>query len=429
MRNRTNTPTVVASVEEQTAAAAALAGIAGQDRLADPRLNPAVRGHADALRDEQHRKSLEAEHSRKLRAHRVSDRRAGDAEKALELIRSARAATSPARSVIALHNGRRKFMGIAMTASLALSAGSAMGVATLAKSWGAPSEVGYIAEIGLTGLSNAAILYRSHLAEHRAELEGWQSRTLWAMAIIPLLASAVANAVSVGAVGVFCSLGAAAFGLLAAVIADRSAATLQARAAEVTTDEENELRTIAMGESLPTVIPVDAPAAGRTDSAHDTDQVRTDTVRTDARADVRAESGKSARADAPKPSARRTAVKATGDKAAEDAPLIDRAALVTELADQIRDAVHAGEQWRPDYTGLMDRTHFKRRWCEEVVRDAKLAVISSDDDEEAAQAVDVRTPPSTDGAADSAGADPRADDDADESGLARVSFIGDRRVK
>jgi hypothetical protein len=70
---------------------------------------------------------------------------------------------------------------------------------------------------------------------------------------------------------------------------------------------------------------------------------------------------------------------------------VDREALVAELADQIRDAVDAGEQWRPDYPALIARTGYRRRWCEEVVRDAKVAVLSAGDAAASARALDVRT--------------------------------------
>lgn len=70
---------------------------------------------------------------------------------------------------------------------------------------------------------------------------------------------------------------------------------------------------------------------------------------------------------------------------------VDREALVADLADQIRDAVDAGEQWRPDYPALIARTGYRRRWCEEVVRDAKVAVLSAGDAAASAQALDVRT--------------------------------------
>lgn len=254
---RKRRPDVVASVEQQTTQAAALAHIAGQGRLADPRTNPAVRAHADRLRDEQHRQALDAEHSRLLRRHRVADRRADHAERTLEAIRAARETTSAARSVMALHRGRARFLGVALAASLALSAGSAIGVAYLAHKLGAPSTIGYLAEIGLTGLTTTVILYRSHLAQHGGTVEGWQSRVLWALMLAPLAASITANLLGVGPVGVFCSIGAAAFSLLSYVIADRSAAALRARADQVTGDEEAALQRAAMGDDLFTA-PTDA---------------------------------------------------------------------------------------------------------------------------------------------------------------------------
>jgi hypothetical protein len=54
---------------------------------------------------------------------------------------------------------------------------------------------------------------------------------------------------------------------------------------------------------------------------------------------------------------------------------VDRAAIVAELADQIRDAIEAGDRWRPDYDALMERTGFRRSWCEKAVRDARTAAF------------------------------------------------------
>ena len=54
---------------------------------------------------------------------------------------------------------------------------------------------------------------------------------------------------------------------------------------------------------------------------------------------------------------------------------VDRAVIVAELAEQIRDAIEAGERWRPDYDALMERTGFRRSWCEKAVRDARTAVF------------------------------------------------------
>ena len=245
------TPSVVDAVREQTAQATALAEIDGQHRLADPRLNPATRGHADTLRTEQLTRALDAEHARLLRRHRVADRRAAEAEETLQAIALARQASSPARSVLALHRGRRVYARVAVAASVVLSAGSAMGVEAAAQALGAPTGTGYVAEVGLTGLSTAAILYRAHLAEHRGELgRGWQARALWALMIVPLAASITANLTTGNALGAACAVGAAAFALLATVVADRSAAAMQARAAEVDAADEAELQRVAMGEDL-----------------------------------------------------------------------------------------------------------------------------------------------------------------------------------
>ena len=62
-------------------------------------------------------------------------------------------------------------------------------------------------------------------------------------------------------------------------------------------------------------------------------------------------------------------------------PVVDRAALVAELADQIRDAISSGERWAPDYDALMERTGFRRSWCEKAVRDARTAAFSAPHDD------------------------------------------------
>jgi hypothetical protein len=54
---------------------------------------------------------------------------------------------------------------------------------------------------------------------------------------------------------------------------------------------------------------------------------------------------------------------------------VDRAAIVAELADQIRDAIEAGDRWQPDYPALIKRTGYRRSWCEKVVRDARTAAF------------------------------------------------------
>jgi hypothetical protein len=54
---------------------------------------------------------------------------------------------------------------------------------------------------------------------------------------------------------------------------------------------------------------------------------------------------------------------------------VDRATIVAELADQIRDAIEAGDRWQPDYPALIQRTGFRRSWCEKAVRDARTAAF------------------------------------------------------
>jgi hypothetical protein len=263
---------VVTSVETQAQQAAELAAIEGQARLADPRSNPAVRDHADRLRDAQHRKVLDAEHTRVIRRYRVADMRAGDAERTLELIQAARQATSPARSVMALHVGRSRFMGVALVASLALSVGSATGMARLAAAHGASPLAGWVAEIGLTGLATASILYRSHIAAHGGVFAkgSWQDKVLWALTVVPLLTSVVGNAMSNGVVGVFCSAGAAAFSLLSAVISDTSSATLHDQATRVSEQDMTRLQAVAMGDGMgEDLLPVHTEATEPPEAAQD----------------------------------------------------------------------------------------------------------------------------------------------------------------
>lgn len=250
----TSGPDVVAQVEQRVSQAAELAAIEGQHRLTDPRTNPAVRRHADELLDEQHRRYLDDGHRRALRRIRVQDQRAASAERALLVIQQAREATGPAQSVLALHIGRQRAMAAALAASVALMAGAATGVAALAESWDIHGGAGWVAEAGMTGLSTAAILVRSHLARHGHRVSGWQSRALWALAIVPMLASIVANATAAGPIGIACSIGAAAFATLAHLIAVTYGDAIQAQADRVTAADEAGLRAVALGEE-----PVPAP--------------------------------------------------------------------------------------------------------------------------------------------------------------------------
>ena len=56
-----------------------------------------------------------------------------------------------------------------------------------------------------------------------------------------------------------------------------------------------------------------------------------------------------------------------------------RDAVIARLADEIRDAIDAGERWQPDYPALMQATGRRRSWCEKAVRDARTAVFDTPD--------------------------------------------------
>jgi len=70
------------------------------------------------------------------------------------------------------------------------------------------------------------------------------------------------------------------------------------------------------------------------------------------------------------------AVRDAARAAEEPPPAVDRAAVVAELADQIREAIRSGERWTPDYDALMTRTGYSRSWCEKAVRDARAQVLT-----------------------------------------------------
>jgi hypothetical protein len=63
------------------------------------------------------------------------------------------------------------------------------------------------------------------------------------------------------------------------------------------------------------------------------------------------------------------------DERTDPPPAVDRDAVVAALAEQIREAIEAGERWRPDYQALMQATGYRRSWCEKAVRDARMAVL------------------------------------------------------
>lgn len=251
MWKRTGALPVVESVQDQTTKAEHLARIPGQDRLSDPRTNPAVRPHADHLRDVQHKLLLDAEHGRIRRRYRVEDRRASHAEKALDAINEAREAASPAKSVRTLYARRTRYMHISLATSIVLAFGSARGLEHLASKYeNIPDGSGYIAEVGLTGLATIVILAKSDLVQHGGKVKAWQNAALWSLMVTPLIASMVANVHGGNAIGAICAAGAAAFAFFSYIVADAFATSARDQAEKVTGDKENDLRRIAVGDDL-----------------------------------------------------------------------------------------------------------------------------------------------------------------------------------
>ena len=225
-RNReAATADVVAALQEQVRQAQALASVPEQQLLRDPRLNPATRALADSLEAERLRARLEAEHRRVLRAQQERERQAEEAVRAAAAVDAARAATDPALTVLSVVRSRRRFSAICLAASLALSVGSAMGLEAAVQRYypAAPTGIGYIAEVALTGMSTAAIVWSGLLARTGARFSGPVRAALGALVALPLLVSAAGATLGSGPVGAVTSLGSAAFAALAWLVATTAA--------------------------------------------------------------------------------------------------------------------------------------------------------------------------------------------------------------
>ncbi len=224
-RNRAATTDVVAALQEQVRQAQALASVPEQQLLRDPRLNPATRALADSLEAERLRARLEAEHRRVLRAQQERERQAEEAVRAAAAVDAARAATDPALTVLSVVRSRRRFSAICLAASLALSVGSAMGLEAAVQRYypAAPTGIGYIAEVALTGMSTAAIVWSGLLARTGVRLSGPVRAALGALVALPLLVSAAGATLGSGPVGAVTSLGSAAFAALAWLVATTAA--------------------------------------------------------------------------------------------------------------------------------------------------------------------------------------------------------------
>jgi len=234
-RNRAATTDVVAALQEQVRQAQALASVPRQELLSDPRLNPATRALADSLEAERLRVRLEAEHRRVLRAQQERERQAEEVVRAAAAVDAARAATDPALTVLSVVRSRRRFTAICLTASLLLSVGSAMGQeAAVQRYWpSAPDGVGYLAEVALTGMSTAAIVWSGLLARTGARFSGPVRAALGALVALPLAVSAVGATLGSGPVGAVTSLGSAAFAALAWLVATTAATATAALLNEI----------------------------------------------------------------------------------------------------------------------------------------------------------------------------------------------------
>lgn len=211
---------VVATLQEQVRQAQALAAVPEQKLLSDPKLNPTTRGLSDSLTTARLQTELELEHRRELRRGREQDRKEERAARRAAAIDNAREATSDANIALDMTTRRRRFTLGALGASLLCSVGSAMGVeaAVQAAYPEAFDGVGYLAEVGLTGMATMAIAWRGGLAGSKAKLDGLPVPVLNAMIAVPLLASIIASTAGSGPVGAVCSIAAAAFAWMAYLI-------------------------------------------------------------------------------------------------------------------------------------------------------------------------------------------------------------------
>lgn len=224
-KKSSNNVDVVQALQQRVQQAQALSAIPEQDLLANPSLNPATRSLADRLQAERLRARLEAEHRRVLRAQRETERRAEEAVRAAAAVDAARAATDPALTVLSVVRSRRRFSALCLGASLLLSVGSALGLEAAVTRYypAAPTGIGYIAEVALTGMSTAAIVWSGLLARTGAQFSGPVRAALGALVALPLAASAVGATLGSGPVGAITSLGSAAFAALAWLVATTAA--------------------------------------------------------------------------------------------------------------------------------------------------------------------------------------------------------------
>lgn len=204
-------PVTADQIQKTVQDAKTLAAIPDQKLLEDPALNPATRQLYDQLTAARLEATLDLEHRRKLREAEEADRREADQAEVDRVISSAQQATSPARTILTMTRHQARFGRVTLAASLALSIGSAVGLAALVADHGGPQPVGYLAEIGLTGLSTTVIVWRGILARAGTVIDQSTSRLFLTLMVVPLLVSVVGSWLGAGPVGAACSIGSALF--------------------------------------------------------------------------------------------------------------------------------------------------------------------------------------------------------------------------
>lgn len=222
------TPDVVAGLQAKVQNAKALQSVTDQKLLSDPRLNPETRADADRLQAERLATGLEMEHRRELRRVRETDRREEERIRAAAAVDAARAATDPSYTVLDLVRSRKTFSRVCLGASFVLSVGAAMSLETaLATHYPAAADgVGYIAEITLTGMSTAAIIWAGKLARAGRLPEGLIRNLLVGLMVVPLVISMVGATIGSGPAGAITSAGSAAFAVMAYLVAITSSAAI-----------------------------------------------------------------------------------------------------------------------------------------------------------------------------------------------------------
>ncbi|CAM3747161.1 hypothetical protein [Nocardiopsis rhodophaea] len=246
--------------------AKSLASITDQELLERPELNPATRGRYDELTAQRLNEELNLLHKRKVRSARERDRVEAEQARIDQAVAAAREATDPAQSVLDMTRHQRWFGRITLTASLALSVGSAMGMEAMVQQAQGPTGVGYLAEIGLTGLSTTVIVWRGLLARAGAKVDPATLRLFAVLIMVPLLVSAVGSTIGSGPVGAACSIGSALFAGLAYFIATTSASAIAQAVAKIDRRQTAAARLSAIPEGLRSPL---SPAPGVATSVGD----------------------------------------------------------------------------------------------------------------------------------------------------------------